>query len=103
MPEAQTLLLVLTIAVALFFDFTNGFHDTANAIGTAIGTRALSPRLAVGLSAVLNHDAGRVGRRHGRHPPVQRSAMGRRSPHRVGLDLHDPGLGHPRGPCCARP
>jgi inorganic phosphate transporter, PiT family len=54
MPEAQTLLLVLTIAVALFFDFTNGFHDTANAIGTAIGTRALPPRIAVGLSAVLN-------------------------------------------------
>jgi PiT family inorganic phosphate transporter len=54
MPDAQTSLVVLTIAVALFFDFTNGFHDTANAIGTAIGTRALSPRLAVGLSAVLN-------------------------------------------------
>jgi inorganic phosphate transporter, PiT family len=54
MPEAQTLVLVLTIAVALFFDFTNGFHDTANAIGTAIGTRALPPRVAVGLSAVLN-------------------------------------------------
>src|SRR5919199_4708900 len=54
MPDASTLLLALTIAVALFFDFTNGFHDTANAIGTAIGTRALPPRLAVGLSAVLN-------------------------------------------------
>ncbi len=54
MPDAQTLLLTLTIAVALFFDFTNGFHDTANAIGTAIGTRALPPRVAVGLSAVLN-------------------------------------------------
>ena len=54
MPEAATLLLILTIAVALFFDFTNGFHDTANAIGTAIGTRALPPRIAVGLSAVLN-------------------------------------------------
>jgi PiT family inorganic phosphate transporter len=54
MPDAQTLLLLLTIAVALFFDFTNGFHDTANAIGTAIGTRALPPRVAVGLSAVLN-------------------------------------------------
>ena len=54
MPDAQTLLLILTIAVALFFDFTNGFHDTANAIGTAIGTRALPPRVAVGLSAVLN-------------------------------------------------
>jgi PiT family inorganic phosphate transporter len=54
MPDAQTLLLVLTIAVALFFDFTNGFHDTANAIGTTVGTRALPPRVAVGLSAVLN-------------------------------------------------
>ncbi len=54
MPDALTLLLILTIAVALFFDFTNGFHDTANAVGTAIGTRALPPRVAVGLSAVLN-------------------------------------------------
>jgi PiT family inorganic phosphate transporter len=54
MLDAATLLLVLTIAVALFFDFTNGFHDTANAIGTAIGTRALPPRVAVGLSAILN-------------------------------------------------
>ncbi len=54
MPDTQTLLLVLTIAVALFFDFTNGFHDTANAIGTTIGTRALPPRVAVGLSAILN-------------------------------------------------
>src|SRR3712207_3468219 len=54
MPDAQTLILVLTIAVALFFDFTNGFHDTANAIGTAVGTRALPPRVAVGLSAILN-------------------------------------------------
>src|SRR3712207_6044505 len=54
MPDAQTLVLILTIAVALFFDFTNGFHDTANAIGTAVGTRALPPRVAVGLSAILN-------------------------------------------------
>ena len=54
MPDAQTFILVLTIAVALFFDFTNGFHDTANAIGTAVGTRALPPRVAVGLSAILN-------------------------------------------------
>src|SRR5919107_2250221 len=54
MPDAQTLLLILTIAVALFFDFTNGFHDTANAIWTAVGTRAMSPRVAVAFSAVLN-------------------------------------------------
>jgi PiT family inorganic phosphate transporter len=54
MPDAQTLLLVLTIAVALLFDFTNGFHDTANAIGTAVGTRAMPPRVAVAFSAFLN-------------------------------------------------
>jgi PiT family inorganic phosphate transporter len=54
MPDTQTLVLILTIAVALFFDFTNGFHDTANAIGTTVGTRALPPRIAVGLSAILN-------------------------------------------------
>jgi PiT family inorganic phosphate transporter len=54
MPDAQTLLLLLTIAVALLFDFTNGFHDTANAIGTAVGTRAMPPRVAVAFSAVLN-------------------------------------------------
>lgn len=47
-------LLVLTVAVALSFDFTNGFHDTANAIATTISTRALGPRLAVGTSALLN-------------------------------------------------
>src|SRR5919112_1421247 len=54
MLDEQTLLLLLTIAVALAFDFTNGFHDTANAIATAVGTRALSPRFAVALSAILN-------------------------------------------------
>jgi PiT family inorganic phosphate transporter len=54
MLDTPTLLLVLTIAVALGFDFTNGFHDTANAIATAVGTRALSPRFAVAFSAVLN-------------------------------------------------
>src|ERR671939_353756 len=54
MPDTQTLLLILTIAVALAFDFTNGFHDTANAIATTVGTRALSPRFAVTFSAILN-------------------------------------------------
>jgi phosphate/sulfate permease len=54
MPDAQTALLVITVAVALGFDFTNGFHDTANAIATTISTRALGARLAIGLSAALN-------------------------------------------------
>jgi inorganic phosphate transporter, PiT family len=44
----------LIIATALAFDFTNGFHDSANAIATTISTRALSPRAALAMSAVLN-------------------------------------------------
>jgi inorganic phosphate transporter, PiT family len=44
----------IVVATALAFDFTNGFHDTANAVAASISTRALSPRLAVGLAAVLN-------------------------------------------------
>src|SRR5919205_4131203 len=46
--------LVAVVVVALFFDFTNGFHDTANSIATTVSTRALSPRLAVLMAAVLN-------------------------------------------------
>jgi inorganic phosphate transporter, PiT family len=46
--------LVIVVTVALFFDFTNGFHDTANAIATSVSTRALSPRAAVLSAAVLN-------------------------------------------------
>src|SRR5437899_10874330 len=49
-----SMLLWVTIAIAVAFDFTNGFHDTANAIATSISTRALSPRAAVGLAAVFN-------------------------------------------------
>jgi PiT family inorganic phosphate transporter len=47
-------LLVVTIVVALAFDFTNGFHDTANAVATSVSTRALSPRLAVLIAALAN-------------------------------------------------
>ncbi|MCU1571350.1 MAG: inorganic phosphate transporter [Naasia sp.] len=49
-----TLIVVLVIALALFFDFTNGFHDTANAMATPIATGALKPKVAVALAAVLN-------------------------------------------------
>lgn len=48
------LIVVLVIALALFFDFTNGFHDTANAMATPIATGALKPKTAVGLAAILN-------------------------------------------------
>jgi inorganic phosphate transporter, PiT family len=50
----EDLTLVAVIVVALFFDFTNGFHDTANAIATSVSTRALTPRTAVLLAAILN-------------------------------------------------
>jgi PiT family inorganic phosphate transporter len=49
-----TLVVALVIALALFFDFTNGFHDTANAMATPIATGALKPRAAVAIAAVLN-------------------------------------------------
>ena len=50
----MNLTLVAVVAIALFFDFTNGFHDTANSIATSVSTRALSPRVAVLSAAVLN-------------------------------------------------
>ncbi len=48
------LLLAIVIVAAVAFDFTNGFHDTANVVASAISTRALSPRAAVALASVLN-------------------------------------------------
>src|ERR671920_20038 len=54
MPSGSDLILVIVVVTALAFDFTNGFHDTANAIATSVSTRAMSPRFAVLLSAVLN-------------------------------------------------
>ena len=50
----QSILLALVVITALGFDFTNGFHDTANAMATSIATGALKPKVAVGMSAVLN-------------------------------------------------
>jgi PiT family inorganic phosphate transporter len=47
-------LLVVVVVVALGFDFTNGFHDTANAVATSVSTRALSPRMAVLVAAIAN-------------------------------------------------
>jgi PiT family inorganic phosphate transporter len=55
-PPVSTgdIIVVLVVAVALVFDFTNGFHDTANAMATTIATGALKPKVAVGIAAVLN-------------------------------------------------
>jgi inorganic phosphate transporter, PiT family len=50
----NSVLLWVVVVVALAFDFTNGFHDTANAVATSVSTRALSPRAAVFVAAVAN-------------------------------------------------
>jgi inorganic phosphate transporter, PiT family len=50
----SSVLVWVVVATALAFDFTNGFHDTANAVATTVSTRALSPRFAVLVAAVMN-------------------------------------------------
>jgi PiT family inorganic phosphate transporter len=52
--DSDTIILVIVVATALAFDFTNGFHDTATAVATSISTRALAPRTAVTIAAILN-------------------------------------------------
>ncbi|GAT80590.1 phosphate transporter [Streptomyces sp. F-3] len=52
--ESFSLILAIVVITALVFDFTNGFHDTANAMATTISTGALKPKVAVAMSAVLN-------------------------------------------------
>ena len=53
MTEADVILYIV-VGTALAFDFTNGFHDTANVVATSISTRAMSPRIAVTYAAILN-------------------------------------------------
>ena len=50
----DVVLVLITILVALIFDFVNGFHDSANSIATVVSTRVLSPRLAVLWAATFN-------------------------------------------------
>ena len=52
--NTRVLLLIITVAVALAFDFLNGFHDAANSIATVVSTRVLSPKLAVIWAAFFN-------------------------------------------------
>ena len=52
--ENFSLILAIVVITALAFDFTNGFHDTANAMATTISTGAMKPKVAVAMSAVLN-------------------------------------------------
>ena len=87
-------LLVVTVVVALAFDFTNGFHDTANAVATSVSTRALSPRLAVAdrrdrePRRRVRHDRGRDDGRQGdhRHRPRDRADRARRRARRDRLE-----------------
>jgi PiT family inorganic phosphate transporter len=52
--DATLIAVAAVVVIALIFDFTNGFHDAANAIATSISTRALTPRIALGMAAVMN-------------------------------------------------
>jgi PiT family inorganic phosphate transporter len=52
--DSGLFLLIIVVGLALVFDFTNGFHDAANAIATSVSTRALRPRTAVAMAGVLN-------------------------------------------------
>ncbi|HEX3562814.1 MAG TPA: anion permease, partial [Solirubrobacterales bacterium] len=52
--SSNDIVLVIVVGTALVFDFTNGFHDTANVVATSISTHAMPPRLAVGYAAIFN-------------------------------------------------
>src|SRR5438270_4546881 len=54
MPQTSNHLVIAIIAIALIFDFINGFHDSANSIATVVSTRVLTPRLAVWWAAFFN-------------------------------------------------
>jgi len=54
-------LVIAVVGIALVFDYTNGFHDAANAIATSISTRALTPRIALALAAVMNFAGALLG------------------------------------------
>jgi PiT family inorganic phosphate transporter len=61
MPEGFTATLVAVFGLAVLFDYINGFHDTANAIATSVSTRALSPRVAIAMSATANFAGALTG------------------------------------------
>lgn len=54
-------IVIAVVVVALVFDYTNGFHDAANAIATSVSTRALTPRIALGMAAVMNFVGALLG------------------------------------------
>ncbi len=54
-------ILIAVVLIALAFDYTNGFHDAANAIATSVSTRALTPKVALTLAAVMNFVGALLG------------------------------------------
>ncbi len=56
-------LIAAVVVVALVFDYTNGFHDAANAIATSVSTRALTPRVALAMAAVMNFVGAFLGQK----------------------------------------
>ena len=70
----------IVVATALAFDFTNGFHDTANAVATSISTRAMAPRVAVTMAAILNFVGAFLSLQVGGHDRQGHRQPGRRSP-----------------------
>ena len=72
-------IIIAVVVVALVFDYTNGFHDAANAIATSVSTRALTPRVALAMAAIMNFVGAFLGQEvapHGLrdHRPRQRLA-----------------------------
>ena len=61
--SAELIAVLAVIVVALAFDYTNGFHDAANAIATSVSTRALTPRVALVMAAVGNFVGAHFGAR----------------------------------------
>lgn len=56
-------IIIAVVAVALVFDYTNGFHDAANAIATSVSTGALTPRVALAMAAVMNFVGAFLGQK----------------------------------------
>lgn len=56
-------IIIAVVVIALIFDYTNGFHDAANAIATSVSTRALTPRVALAMAAVMNFIGAFLGQR----------------------------------------
>jgi PiT family inorganic phosphate transporter len=56
-------IIIAVVVVALVFDYTNGFHDAANAIATSVSTRALTPRIALAMAAVMNFIGAFLGQK----------------------------------------